>query len=850
MLNGTSDRPVLADSFWRAPLVRAAVAFTAGIVYDRFFSPALFASLTLAFVCLLAWLIVFLTHRRPGLAVCYLVLAFAPLGAAYHHYRHNIGPTNTLGDLTDAKPVAVQLRGFLDEEPSAVLHGEKQTLPARSQVETWRTVLQATSWKQDGEWHPCTDRVRVSVEGDVLDLHEGDEVEIRGKLSAIAGPKNPGERDFQLFNRDQGIYTRILVRGEPVGVVRLDQRWPESYRGWLSMVRGWGQRTLEAALPNKLISGLAAALVLGDNGALPADDWERYKNTGVIHVLVVSGQHLVLLAAILLWILPRLGCRQTPTAWIVGTFMILYILLTGARPPGVRSAVAMSAWYGSWILRRRMVPTNILALAWLIVAAINPMDLFTPGCQLSFLSVLILYRIGLLWDQQERDALDKQDPRGVNPLLERLQPFWVRWLRGQWAVIWESYKVSFLVWLGITPLVAYHYHIVPTVAMLLGPPVSLLTSIALLAGFVLLALAAAHLVGIGLCALLLGLALRACDILVVWTDRWWWGHTYIPELPAWWFIGCYAGILPFLTLRSLHYYWRPAVLVGLGWLCIGLLLPLVRIPTGELRCTFLAVGHGGCTVLETSAGRVLLYDAGAMSGPDVADQHIIPFLRHRGIRGIDEVLISHGDWDHFNGLIQLLDRFPVGQVTCTPTFVQTKKQGVAFTLKILRQRGIPLRIVQAGDRLSAGDGVEMEVLHPPAAGPEGEENFRSLTLRIVHEGNVFLLTGDLKGPGLERVLGLLKGRVDVLMAPHHGSRRLDAEGLVERAKPWLIVASMGNPLGKGGYPEAYLRKELVFWTTNECGAITLRSHSTGLVAENFLNRERVAQPRKADVRKR
>jgi competence protein ComEC len=84
------------------------------------------------------------------------------------------------------------------------------------------------------------------------------------------------------------------------------------------------------------------------------------------------------------------------------------------------------------------------------------------------------------------------------------------------------------------------------------------------------------------------------------------------------------------------------------------------------------------------------------------------------------------------------------------------------------------------------------------------------------------------------------------MAPHHGSRRIDAEGLVNTAQPWLIVSSQGPPLGKGGYPEAYLRKGLKFWPTLECGAITIRSHATGLVAERFLDGERQARARKKD----
>jgi competence protein ComEC len=59
-----------------------------------------------------------------------------------------------------------------------------------------------------------------------------------------------------------------------------------------------------------------------------------------------------------------------------------------------------------------------------------------------------------------------------------------------------------------------------------------------------------------------------------------------------------------------------------------------------MRCTFLAVGHGGCTVIETPDGRTLLYDAGAITGPDVTRRIIAPYLWSRGIRRIDEVFLS------------------------------------------------------------------------------------------------------------------------------------------------------------------------------------------------------------------
>src|SRR5262249_1148413 len=178
----------------------------------------------------------------------------------------------------------------------------------------------------------------------------------------------------------------------------------------------------------------------------------------------------------------------------------------------------------------------------------------------------------------------------------------------------------------------------------------------------------------------------------------------------------------------------------------------------------LAVGHGGCTVLETPDGRVLLYDAGALSGPDVTRRLIAPYLWSRGIRRVDEVFLSHADNDHFNGLKDLLERFKVGQVSWTPTFREKPTAAVREIVSALKKHDIPVRIVKAGTRLTAGE-VELEVLHPPEQGPEGNENARSLVVLLRHAGYTILLTGDLEGPGLDLVLGMPPKRVDILTSP-------------------------------------------------------------------------------------
>jgi competence protein ComEC len=100
-------------------------------------------------------------------------------------------------------------------------------------------------------------------------------------------------------------------------------------------------------------------------------------------------------------------------------------------------------------------------------------------------------------------------------------------------------------------------------------------------------------------------------------------------------------------------------------------------------------------------------------------------------------------------------------VTYTPTFAIKPSPGVQETMAALKQKGVPTRVVTAGDVLEAGD-LTLEVLHPPKLGPEGNENARSLVLLARHAGHTILLTGDLEGPGLDRVLSFQPVHVDVL----------------------------------------------------------------------------------------
>jgi competence protein ComEC len=812
------------EPLWRAPLVPVALAATAGILLDRWSHLPLLFTLGTALLVTLCGLILAWRHRSLS-ALVLMWCGVAALSAAYHHWQHDVYPADDIGRLATEEPRAVLLRGVVDTQPLLVKHGTDNDLRSFPSRDGGRFVLQVTHVKQAADWEPVSGRVQVHTARPTVDLHVGDEVEVAGRMHSPALPANPGEFDQAAVLADQRIRAVLTLKDSDDSVTVLE-RGGFSVGGALAWLRGRGQDILMNYLPAER-QGLAIALLLGDGAPMTQEDWEKYIRTGVIHVLAISGQHLVILAGFLGVVLRLLGVRLRYAVVIIMVLLLTYALLVGGRPPVMRSVVTVAAVCGGLFVRRPLVRANTFALSWLVVALLNPTDLFTAGCQLSFLSVAVL-----TWGTR---GWWTTDPDSLAQLVAESRPAWHNaglWVLRQAAV---SYAITLGIWVVVAPLVAARMNIISPVGLLIGPPVVLLTSIALLAGFALLLLGVICPPLAPLAAWVTDRSLAGCDWLVTWGTAAPGGCWYVPAIPAWWLWIFYAAVLGLLTLPTLRRVWGWCAIALLMLLTVGLVGGAAQPRSDELRCTFLAVGHGGCIVLETPDGRTMLYDVGSLRGPEVVRRQVAPYLWHRGIRRIDEVFLSHADLDHFNGLTALVDRFAVGQVSCTPTFQERQTAAVRRTVREVQTRGVPVRVLTAGQALSLGE-IRVEVLHPPPFGPTGNENARSLVLLIRHAGHSILLTGDLEGPGLEMVLKQSAPRVHVLMAPHHGNLAA-TEPLVAWAQPKVIVSCQAAPKGFK-IKDANLPQSSLYLGTWPHGAVTVRSRAEALIVETYISRQR------------
>lgn len=801
-----------------APAVGVAIAATAGIIIDRYgHVPPLFA-LAFAASAAIGWLSV------GSYRIVFLLAGFAAIGALWHHVRHIDAPVDGIARLASIDGSPLRLRGYL-VAPTTRVPGSDDPLQTIPRPETTKLIFDVAALVETGGNTPTSGRIVVYVTGTISDVYVGDELEMAGRLVTPRSAGNPGEYDPAQDLRDQGIGAMLSVKATPDAVVLIARRWPASISGWLGRLHGECKAILDRNL--RLEPALAAALLLGDGSGLGRPEWDKFLKSGVVHALAISGQHLMVLAAFLAFLRKRAFVRLRPATLGIAAALLAYALLTGGRAPAMRAAWVVLVVCLATLIRRRSSPANTFAIAWLGVIVVSPADIFQTGCQLSFLAVALLQWAVEPWIK----SLDQNEP--FDDLGDPPSRSWRRAERLAKALR-SAYLANALIWLGVTPLVADRFHVVSPVALLIGPPVVLATSIALIFGFLLLMTAPLSGILATPFAWITDGALYACEMMIDWGLHLPGATFTVCDVPAWWTILFYIALLSVLFAPKLRSRWLLAA--GVAWLGFGLAFGLGAMRRPEFRIAFLSVGHGGCTVIETSGGKVLVYDAGSMTGPDLSRRVIIPYLWSRGLTHIDDLFISHADLDHFSGVPDLLERVAVRRVTLTPSFADRNTPAVRRVRDDFQRRGIETRIIKAGDSEQIDD-LKLDILHPPLFGPEGKENARSLVMLVRKSSFATLLTGDLEDLGLDQLLRSPPPGLDVFMAPHHGGRLANPVRLAAWARPRITISNQGRPRGIVTPTEIYESVGARYLTTYHHGAIIVFLRGGDLCVETCRSKE-------------
>jgi len=809
--------PALADELTvrpaYLPLVVVAVVVCAGVVAGRYLPIGATHWFTGGSLLWFAWL--FAWRRRNERAACWLLLAaLASTGAAWHGCRWSLFDSDELGAFASADPQPSAIRAVALASPRRVPAPQFDPLRAFTSGDRSRVLVRVTAVRAGENWIPASGRATLTVDGHLLDVAAGDELQIFAQLSDIRAPLNPGEFDFAQYARAERRLC-LLSTDFPQCVTRVERGSPWSLARVIDNARVAGQRVLSEDLRSGQALGLA--LLLGERQRLDPEETREFFETGSVHILSISGLHVAILALGLFWVY-RMGFVRRPIALAaIALVVVSYALVIDAEAPAVRAAVMVLAVCLALARARPVSTFNVLAAAALVVVAMNPADLFRAGPQLSFLAMGALAWIGpRLPRGYIADPLDR--------LIARTRPWPIRALR--WLRLWtvNTVLLSAGVWLVTLPLVLWQFHLVSPVALVLTPVLAVPIFVALLSGFVLLVLGWLIWPLSGVVAWLCDFCMSAVQWMVSLADRAPGGHFWAPGPAWWWVVGFYALLIALVALRV-----RPprrwVAGIAAGWIAVGFFAAQFEGPArDELECTFLSVGHGCAVVLELPDGGTLLYDAGQLGSPDAAARSISGYLWSRGRTKIDAVVISHADVDHYNALPELLRRFSVGAVYVSPVMFDETSAATTALRSAIDQAGVPLKVLWSGDRLRGAFGgaadCKIEVLHPPARGTLGSDNSNSVVLNVEFAGRRLLLPGDLESPGLDELLAESPLDCDVLLAPHHGSLQSDPPGFADWTSPELVVISGDRRSNRPEVFDAYTDRGAQVLNTSRAGAVS------------------------------
>ena len=649
-------------------------------------------------------------------------------------------------------------------------------------------------------------------------LETGDIVEVGGELDR---PRSDGEFDWAAHLRRRGIAAELeLASIAPTGERRT------GLSGFLDGVRGRAEEAIERAhAPPE--AALLRGMVLGQDeriGPLVRDD---FRDSGLGHLLAVSGQNVMLLAALALPLLAATGAGPALRTALLLALIALYVPLAGAGPSLQRAAIMAAAGLVALAAARPSSRSYALVLAAAVTLALNPRAAGEPGWQLSFAAVG-----GILW---------------LAPLLRR-------GLRALPRPVAEGAAITLAATLATAPLAAYHFDRVPLASL----PANLLAlpavPVVMWAGMLHCALGqlpgalaergsaavgtlAAPLAGY------LGALARTCAELP--------GGSVLPPLrsPAA-LAGAYVLLAAVVALlrswgaagrheggragggraelgaafRRIPARRRAALAAGLALVPALAVVVLLRAPAPPtiLTVRFLDVGQGDATLVQHPDGSSLLFDGGP------PEARTVRLLRDAGVHRLDLLVATHASRDHHGGLREVAERLPVGLLLDGGD--GTRDRSFRALVAAARERGARVVRAVAPLQLRAG-GLSVRVLSPPPrpAGPAPEDpNPRAVVAVVSAGGFDLLLSGDAESETLAR---LPLPDVEAIKVPHHGSSDPGLPALLDRLRPELAAIEVGQ--NSYGHPApstlAALRAARVrTWRTDRHGTVTLTAGVEGL----------------------
>ncbi|VUD68819.1 ComE operon protein 3 [Thalassocella blandensis] len=698
------------------------------------------------------------------------------------------------------------------------------------------------SWRRAYDEKKSTQVSKSVLPEEVL---PGDYWRVTVRLKRPRGLVNPGGFDYQAWLLQQNIFaTGYIHNSEEATRLRSAQGW--SVDRLRHLLAGKLKSSLADSQQPSVYHSLLQALLIGDKSDISSSQWDVLNRTGTTHLMAISGLHIGLVAMfaffcsrlfipLIMWQTRPFILRLLPS-FMCFSAACFYAVLADFSIPTQRALLFIGLINLAYVTGWRVSIFFWLLVVAIVVVLINPFAFLQAGFWLSFTAVFCL-----LFCFSHRTLVEQK---------------WKTLIKAQWVVF-----VGLLV-----PLLALGLPVslvAPLVNLIVVPVVSFCCIPFLLAG-----------------ALVCGLSESFAALLFQVAES---------VMHGVWLLLSFVSSRANLYQSPLHLGWIVflvpvfVIVILLPWRLrcqLPVLVVLFSVafhPSAHRdRIVVLDVGQGlAVSVLANDgADRIysLQYDTGARFSENfnLGERVVIPFMRHAQVKHLDTLLVSHGDNDHAGGLAAIVEQFPPreiisgaleGELQMLASSIElagSDKDGLS-TLKrpgdvtekpyAMKQGLNQHRFCVSGQQWKKGE-FDFTVLWPIdtlQAQEETQRNNQSCVLLVRAYGKTLLFTGDIENK-VERFLlasGVLPSDIDVLIAPHHGSKSSSSKAFVNHLSPTHVIFSAGYR-NRYHHPSAeivarYRDAGSTLWNTASDGAISLKFNAVTEQLEVVSERERQAR---------
>ena len=655
----------------------------------------------------------------------------------------------------------------------------------------------------------------------------GNKVEVSGSVIKFTKASNPGQFNEYLFYRTKKYHYKFYAESVTILNSKIN-----SYHQTLFTIRKQLTATYYMLLSEKN-AGILTAMMLGDTNNLDADIKELYRENGISHILAISGLHISLLGLTLYKIFRRLRVPLFLSTAFTLLFLYSYGILTGFGVSTNRAVVMMGVYMAALLVGRTYDLLSGTAFSALIILLQSPLEVTSAGFLLSFGAVIGIGTVyPALQNALSGKEMDGQRKPGGQKMPDKKAGPSFRKAAGN--LIWQTLLTSLSAQVILLPILLWFFYEMPAyslfVNLLIIPLSSLLTILAFIT------------VLAGCISVPLGVFLMG-------------SVNYILEF--------YEGVcrlgsrLPYKSILT----GRPGILVILifyaalfffvQWnkkkgrrlsllLLLSFVILLVPVKEKHLEVVFLDVGQGDGIFLRFPDGTTMLVDGGSSDVKELGKYRLEPFLKYKGIKRIDYAVITHGDSDHYSGVLEFMQPEYQGDIRIKHLIlpgVSLKGEAYHNLIQAAEKRSAGVSVLSKGDSLERG-GVYLSCLWPDkgtieSSGEASDTNSHSIVLSLRYLEFDLLLTGDLEGIGEDIVVREIEeGKLgkdgipfqyEILKVAHHGSKYSTGSEFLNAVSPDYSIISCGEN-NSYGHPHKETLKRLM-----DSGCRILQTPESGAV---------------------